>query len=145
LPLWVNDRPSHDLGLFLERVLGRGGGSHCDHRVYGVRGLFFGGGGVAVTIEERAQILASKWEVPVEKIVAHFQEVEREVVSRYDDRCIEHSEIEFKRGFNAAKEKAAGILTGDVLDDPAEFEGKIKLKVFDLLEKLGERIRTMEP
>lgn len=41
-----------------------------------------------------------------------------------------------------AYEEAAKILEGDVLKTPDEFDGKTKIKVFDLLERLAIKIRA---
>ena len=45
---------------------------------------------------------------------------------------------------NEALEEAAKILEGDVLETPDEYEGKTKLKVFDLVEKLAAKIRALK-
>lgn len=56
-----------------------------------------------------------------------------EVVASYDKRCLEHSDIEYKRGFAAAREKAA--LIADEICDPDE---GYPITVY------AERIRAME-
>lgn len=46
--------------------------------------------------------------------------------------------------FNEAIEKAVVILTGDVLETPDEFDGKTKLKVFALLDRMAAKMRTLK-
>ena len=44
----------------------------------------------------------------------------------------------------SALEEAAKVLEGDVLESPDEFNGAIKLEVFDLLERIAEKIRALK-
>ncbi len=44
-------------------------------------------------------------------IAAALREYGQEIITSYDNRCIEHSEIEFQRGFRSALEEAAALLS----------------------------------
>lgn len=52
----------------------------------------------------------------------------------------------YEAGFRAAQEKVIKILLEDnVLDNPNEFQGKVKLRLFNILEKIAEQIRNLKP
>src|SRR6476646_2942188 len=82
----------------------------------------------------------------IEIALADYAEEHAVVIANatISEACKEARAEGFEEGVNSVKdnqykneilEEAASVLEGDVLESPDEFEGKTKLKVFDLLEK----------
>lgn len=69
----------------------------------------------------------------------------KRALGKWCEECAIHeANANYRMGKAEAYEQAAKVLEGDVLLTPDEFEGKTKLKVFDLLERLASTIRALK-
>lgn len=105
--------------------------------------------GVGVTPMERAEkihsfICGCHFE---DKCLAFIESEIREAVEEATEEALKVKSCAecFDEGWTACREAACHLIEGDVLLTSDEFEGKTKLKVFDLIERIFKGVRALQP